>query len=133
MVTAGSSGANLGTLSLSIGGNLQASVAPAAGGSSSPHFTVPPDHMGYVYDWRVSAAMSQISYGGVQFMARPSGEMFYPLDEILITAGAAMARSGPLALLDAGTDMSVRAWQSGSGNAPWMASSYRIAIMPAAT
>lgn len=128
VLSAGSTGSNVGALTVSLGGNVATYMWPTLGASSSPHFTVPPDHVGYIYDWSVSGSMAQINYGAAYLMARPSGEVFYEVEKsVFVDASSPRAGSGPVGVFEAGTDLTVRAWTVASG---WVASTYRIAIMP---
>lgn len=133
VVGVGSAGKNAGTLALTIDATTAAVVPAGSNASVQPHFTVPVGHLGYVYDWRVSAAKGggQIDRGAIRFQARPKGEVFFPVEEVLITGGGGLSRSGPLYVAEAETDLTVRAWSAGAGSDRWVASSYSVAVFPA--
>lgn len=133
VVSAGSLGHNAGDLAFSIDAKEQAGVPATENRSFSAQFSVPPGRLGFVYDWRVSASKGggQIDYGAVRFHVQPKDEVFFPIEELMITDGAGLARSGALYVAQPQTDLSVRAWSAGSGSERWVASSYFVAILPA--
>lgn len=134
VIGAGAAAHNVGTLDFAIDSQAAAIISPGENASLQPQFTVPPGHIGYVYDWRVSAAKSggEIDFGLLQFLVRPQGAAFYPVEHLVITAGAALSRTGPLLVAEPGSDVTVRAWTNGAGSNRRVASSYSIAIIPEA-
>lgn len=131
VVVAGSSGLNDGTLTCTIDGREAAVVYAQNVGNLDPQFTVPPGHVGYVFDWRASATTigGQIAYGAVRLMLRPPSQLFYPYEEHFF--GGERERSGPLVAVDPGTDITIRSWTEGGGASRWVSSSYKIALFPA--
>lgn len=133
VTTAGSNGANTGVLSFEIDSKVMATIAIGDNAGFHSHFTVPPNHVGYVYGWRFSAAKGggQIDYGAIRFYVAPTGNAYYPHEQHALTEGAGLTSSGPLLIADQQTELVVRAKSTGTGSERYVATSYHVAVIPA--
>lgn len=132
--TAGSTGANAGTLTFTISSKTMATIEIGDNASFHSHFTVPPGHLGYVYGWRFSAAKGggQIDHGAIRLYVGPPGNAHYPREQHALTEGSGLTSSGPLLVVDEQTEIVARAKSTGSGSERYVATSYHIALFPAA-
>jgi hypothetical protein len=129
---AGSNGSNLGTISATLSSQTMATISPGDNASLHSHFTIPPAHIGYVYDWRFSAAKGggEIDHGAIRFCHRPDNLLFYPHEEHMLTEGHGLNRSGPLLVAEAEAELVVRARSTGSGSNRDVTTSYQVAVFP---
>ena len=133
VVTAGASGANAGTLTLTISSKTMATIAIGDNASFHSHFTVPPNHIGYVYGWRFSAAKGggQIDHGAIRFYVGPSSQVYYPHEQHALTEGGGFIGSLPLLVVGGQSELVVRAKSTGSGSERYVTTSYHVALFPA--
>lgn len=133
VATAGTGGANAGTLTLTISSKTMATIAIGDNSSLHSHFTVPPNHIGCVYGWRFSAAKGggQIDHGVIRFYVGPSSQVYYPHEQHALTEGGGFIGSLPLLVVDGQTELVVRAKSSGSGSERYVTTSYHVALFPA--
>lgn len=133
VATAGTGGANAGTLTCSISSKTMATIAIGDNASFHAHFTVPANHIGYVYGWRFSAAKDggQIDHGTIRFYVGPSGRVFYPHEQHALTEGGGFMGSLPLLVVEGQTELVVRAKSTGTGSERYVTTSYHVALFPA--
>lgn len=133
VVSAGTGGANAGTLTLTISSKTMATIAIGDNASLHAHFTVPPDHIGYVYGWRFSAAKGggQIDHGAIRFYVGPSSQVHHPREQHALTEAGGFIGSPPLLVVDGQTELVVRARSSGSESERYVTTSYHVALFPA--
>jgi hypothetical protein len=132
VVTAGTGGANVGTLTFTISSKTMAIIAIGDNASLHSHFTVPPDHIGYVYGWRFSAAKGggQIDHGAIRFYVGPSSQVYHPHEQHALAEGGGSIGSLPLLVAGGRTELVVRAKSTGAGSERYVTTSYHVALFP---